>query len=159
MATKKEEAKFNPLKNQFSSQLIKMSNDQLAKRYLTKNLNIDINKELDTCLNDYYFDENNVKNNKYPKIAAIQGPNLDKFCNTLVFKIDNTLKNEGYRLNIRNICEDFEKILQQSPKEVFINITTATELTPYVAQICNFFSKLVLKKAFLKETEDIFSQD
>ena len=159
MATKKQEAKFNPLTNKISSQLIKMSNDQLAKRYLTKNINIDINQELFTCLNDYYFDENHVKNNKYPQIAAIQGPNLDKFCNTLVFKIDNPLKKEGYRLNIRNICEDFEQILQQTPNEVFIDITTATELTSYIAQICNFFSKLVLKKAFLKETEDIFAQD
>lgn len=160
MATKKQEAKFNPLTNKISSQLIKMSNDQLAKRYLTKNLNININEELSNCLNDYYYDENNVKNNKYEKIAKIIGANLDRFCYTVVNKICGFLKDDGYGLNVRNICEDFEQILQQIPKELFAKISaSSTKLTLYIAQISDFFFKLVVEKALYKETEDVFSEE
>lgn len=153
------ELKFNPLKSKTAMMLINMSNEMLYRRYFIKNPTkvSTLSQDLYNDFNTYVDDSATRKSNfKYPLIASLMGVNLDEFATNLAIKVDSILCADGLKLNSTRVCDDFEAILSENIKET-TRSSTSNVVTDYIKQINSFLTKLLIKRAYLQENDNIFN--
>ncbi len=156
MAENNQEYLFDPEKSRTANKLLNMSCDELAERYLlpnpakTKNLH----EELKRTLNLHTPDDSDYR---FPLLASLMGVNLDAICVCLVRKVESIITDDGYKLNIVQICEDYENILRENLKETKRSVATQQKTaTPFIQQTIKFISYLLLNKAYFKDVSAVY---
>ena len=144
--------KFKPSYSKKAMELMNMSNDELAKRYLKKKTSA--SPKFKSAFLAEVNDANEEDIVKHGRMYSIAGANLNYIYSALS-KRATKINDMGYEFRMDNVVDDLEALLSYDDKEVDkMNYDTAP-LTVYTTEIAYFFAMEILTEKAISYAENL----
>ncbi|MFQ6752065.1 MAG: hypothetical protein ACLRFL_00670 [Clostridia bacterium] len=143
---------FKPSRSKKASELMNMSDDELARRYLKKKTSS--SPRFKSAFLDEVNDADEEGYATHWRMYSIAGANLDHIYSQLCKKV-NKINDLGYEFRMGNVVGDIESLLSYDDKEVDKVSYDTAPLSVYTTEIAHFYCIDILSQRVLDYVENL----